>query len=78
MAHYELHTRPVGGAVPLSTLISWRVIRGIESAMAYLREAWIAHKTRRALLALADWQLADIGLTRSRVERMKLHELLDL
>ncbi len=70
MALTEFHTRP-SGAVPLSTLIAWRLIRAVEYAVAFLRDEWLVWRTRRALMALDDRQLADIGLSRADIARWR-------
>ncbi len=70
MALTELHTRR-SGAVPLSTLIAWRLVQALEGAIAFLRNEWVVWRTRRALMALDDRQLADIGLSRAEIARWR-------
>ena len=41
-------------------------LRGL---VAWLRELWLSHRTRRELQRLSDQGLRDIGLTRSDIER---------
>lgn len=43
--------------------------RSLRGLVAWLRELWLSHRTRRELQRLSDQGLRDIGLTRADVER---------
>lgn len=58
-------TRPL----PLGAISTYRIVNFFDTALETLKTKRFEYKTARALNALSDFQLEDIGLSRGDIER---------
>lgn len=54
-------------SVPFGAISTYRIVNVFDEAFATVRAWNAAHRTTRALNALSDYQLDDIGLTRGDI-----------
>jgi len=57
-------------SAPFGAISTYRFVSVLERAVTAVQTWTMQHKTAKALNALSDYQLDDIGLTRGDVERM--------